>query len=52
MDADELRPLEGGRGLFPNHSPGFYADDDCLVDAVRVHAGVAVAHLAGEITVL
>ncbi|PVZ60198.1 M20 metallopeptidase family protein [Arthrobacter sp. H-02-3] len=50
IDGDQLRPVEGGRGLFPNHSPGFYADDDCLVDAVRVHAGLAVGHLAGEIT--
>ena len=51
IDGDGLRPVEGGRGLFPNHSPGFYADDDCLVHAVRVYAGIAVGHLTGEITV-
>lgn len=43
----ELRPEPAGRGLVPNHHPGFYADDGCLTDAVRVHAHVAVDHLLG-----
>jgi hypothetical protein len=30
-----------------NHNPAFYADDDCLVDSVRIHAHVAIDHLTG-----
>ena len=44
-----LRPEEGGRGIAPNHSPAFYADDDSLVDSLRVHVHVAIDHLLGEI---
>ncbi|XIE81381.1 amidohydrolase [Streptomyces sp. SBR177] len=44
-------PVPGGRGLVTNHNPGFYADDDTLVTGVRLHAHVALAHLAGELTV-
>jgi amidohydrolase len=45
----DLLPLPGGRGLFPNHSPGFYADDDALADSLRIHVHVAVDHLAGRL---
>ncbi|MFJ4908935.1 M20 family metallopeptidase [Streptomyces sp. NPDC093249] len=42
-------PEPGGRGLATNHNPGFYADDDTLVTAVRLHAHVAHDHLAGAL---
>jgi amidohydrolase len=42
-------PLEGGRGLVPNHHPAFYADDHALLTSLRIHAHVAVDHLAGSI---
>jgi amidohydrolase len=47
MDGDRVVPVEGGRGLGPNHHPAFYADDAALLDDVRVHAHVAVDHLLG-----
>lgn len=47
---DRIEPLPGGRGLVPNHHPAFYADDDALVTSLRIHAHVAVDHLAGRIT--
>lgn len=37
---DPARPI-------PNHHPAFYADDASLLDAVRIHAHVAVDHLTG-----
>jgi len=37
----QLRPVEGGRGAVPNHNPAFYADDDCLLDSLRIHAHIA-----------
>ena len=46
----ELREVPGGRGLVVNHNPGFYADDSVLVTGVRLHAAVAVGHLAGRIS--
>ncbi|MGW1228297.1 M20 metallopeptidase family protein [Streptomyces sp. NPDC002530] len=45
-----LEPVPGGRGLIPNHSPRFYADDDALLAGVRLHCHVAYGHLDGEIT--
>ncbi|UGT41358.1 amidohydrolase [Nocardia yamanashiensis] len=42
-------PVAGGRGLFMNHNPHFYADDDTLVTGVRLHAQVAYDHLTGVI---
>ena len=42
-----LVPSEGGRGLAPNHSPRFYADDDALLTSLRVQVHVAVDHLTG-----
>ena len=47
IDGQALAPLEGGRGLAPNHSPRFYADDDSLVTSLRVHVHVALDHLTG-----
>ncbi|MGB3697732.1 MAG: peptidase dimerization domain-containing protein [Gordonia sp. (in: high G+C Gram-positive bacteria)] len=44
-------PTPGGRGVAPNHSPKFYADDDTLQIGVRLHAHVAVDHLAGALAV-
>jgi amidohydrolase len=49
MDGDRVLPVEGGRGLAPNHHPAFYADDASLLDDVRVHAHVAVDHLLGDL---
>ncbi|MBA2953799.1 amidohydrolase [Nocardioides sp. MAH-18] len=49
MDGDRVLPVEGGRGLAPNHHPAFYADDASLLDNVRVHAHVAVDHLLGDL---
>ncbi|MBL1077284.1 amidohydrolase [Nocardia sp. 2] len=42
-------PTPGGRGMFMNHNPHFYVDDDTLVTGVRLHAHVAHDHLAGLI---
>ncbi|MEU0545493.1 amidohydrolase [Nocardia sp. NPDC005978] len=42
-------PTPGGRGLFMNHNPHFYADDDTLVTGVRLHAHVAWDHLTGTL---
>ncbi|MFE3259971.1 amidohydrolase [Nocardia sp. NPDC059091] len=42
-------PMPGGRGLFMNHNPHFYADDDTLVTGVRLHAQVAYDHLSGAL---
>ncbi|WP_313674434.1 amidohydrolase [Mycolicibacterium sp.] len=41
------RPQDGGRGLVVNHNPAFYADDATLTTGVRLHAHVALDHLAG-----
>jgi metal-dependent amidase/aminoacylase/carboxypeptidase family protein len=49
-EGPRLVPVEGGRGMVPNHHPAFYADDDSLIGGVRVHAHVAVDHLGGAIT--
>ena len=45
-----VAPIEGGRGLAPNHHPAFYADEDALETSVRIHAQIAVDHLAGRLT--
>jgi amidohydrolase len=42
---DSLAPAPGGRGLASNHNPGFYADDDALLESLRIHVHVAVDHL-------
>ncbi|MBB3116039.1 M20 metallopeptidase family protein [Corynebacterium bovis] len=50
VDEDgEPVPEDGGRGLVPNHSPRFYANDDALVTGVRMHAHVALDHLRGAL---
>ncbi|WP_433564912.1 amidohydrolase [Nocardia sp. CA-151230] len=50
LDAAGLpAPIPGGRGLFMNHNPHFYADDDTLVTGVRLHAQVAYDHLRGAL---
>lgn len=43
-------PEKGGRGIVPNHNPGFYADDESLLTGVELHLAVARAHLNGELT--
>lgn len=43
-----VAPIDGGRGLAPNHNPGFYADEASLETSVRIHANVAVDHLTGR----
>lgn len=47
IDNGTLLAVDGGRGLEPNHSPRFYADDDSLADSLRIHLHVAFDHLAG-----
>jgi len=42
-----LGPVEGGRGLAMNHNPGFYVDQNVLLDSLRIHIQVACDHLAG-----
>ncbi|MET7301081.1 hypothetical protein [Embleya sp. NPDC005575] len=49
-DDGSVRPIPGGRGLIPNHNPGFYVNDDCLVQGVRLHCNVAFDHLTGTLT--
>ncbi len=48
MVDESLAPVEGGRGLAMNHSPGFYADEDALLDSLRIHLHVAYDHLTGQ----
>ncbi|MFN8520281.1 MAG: amidohydrolase [Chloroflexota bacterium] len=50
IDGQRLLPTDGGRGVVPNHSPAFYADDDALVTSLRIHAHVALDHLTGSIS--
>lgn len=47
---DSLEPVESGRGMAMNHNPGFYADEDALLDSLRIHAHVAFDHLLGVAT--
>ncbi|MFD4429806.1 amidohydrolase [Nocardia sp. NPDC058497] len=44
-----VEPVPGGRGIYLNHNPHFYADDDTLVTGVRLHSYVAYDHLRGAI---
>ncbi|MDO8150531.1 M20 family metallopeptidase [Isoptericola sp. b408] len=44
-----LQPVDGGRGLWPNHNPHFYFDDGVLVDGVRLHSHVTYDFLTGAI---
>lgn len=44
-----LQPISGGRGLVASHNPAFYADETALVTGVRLHAHVAIDHLAGDL---
>ncbi|WP_280388055.1 M20 metallopeptidase family protein [Nocardia wallacei] len=50
-DSGMPRPAPGGRGLYINHNPHFYADDDTLVTGVRLHSYVAYDHLSGTLVV-
>ncbi|WP_067572598.1 M20 metallopeptidase family protein [Nocardia acidivorans] len=49
-DTGQIRPIPGGRGIYMNHSPLFYADDDTLVTGVRLHCHAAYDHLTGALT--
>jgi amidohydrolase len=42
-------PIPGGRGMYMNHNPHFYADDNTLVTGVRLHSHVAYDHLTGTL---
>ncbi|MFQ6398560.1 M20 metallopeptidase family protein [Nocardia sp. KC 131] len=42
-------PLGRGRGMIPNHHPAFYANDDALLDSLRLHTHMVVDHLHGLI---
>ncbi len=46
-----MAPEPGGRGIAMNHNPHFYADDSVLDTGVRIHANVALDHLAGAISI-
>lgn len=50
LEGDRVLPVDGGRGLAPNHHPSFYADDDALAGSLRVHVQVAVDHLLGNVS--
>lgn len=50
VDGTRMVATDGGRGPVPNHNPRFYAVDEGLSVGVRLHAHVAVDHLAGELT--
>jgi amidohydrolase len=47
----KLVELPGGRGMAFNHNSRFCARDDALEVGVRLHAHVAVDHLAGSLVV-
>lgn len=40
---------DGGRGMVPNHNPGFYVEDSVLATGAALHTQVALDHLAGKI---
>ncbi len=44
-----LEPTPRGRGMYMNHNPHFYADDDTLVTGVRLHTYMAYDHLRGAV---
>lgn len=44
-----LGPVQGGRGMYMNHNPRFYADDDTLATGVRLHTYIAYDHLRGAV---
>ncbi|MGW4371836.1 M20 metallopeptidase family protein [Nocardia takedensis] len=48
-DTGNPYPTRGGRGLYMNHNPHFYADDDTLVTGVRLHCHIAYDHLTGAV---
>lgn len=48
---ESLVAVDGGRGLEMNHSPAFYADEDALLDSLRIHVHVAYDHLTGQAAV-
>ncbi|MFJ1458291.1 M20 family metallopeptidase [Nocardia sp. N2S4-5] len=48
-DAGAPHPTAGGRGVYFNHNPHFYADDDTLVTGVRMHCHIAYDHLTGAL---
>ncbi|MFW0787892.1 M20 family metallopeptidase [Gordonia sp. CPCC 206044] len=50
LTVDSIEPVEGGRGIAMNHAPNFYADDDALLDYLRIFAHVANDHLHGAAT--
>ena len=51
LTGESLAPAEGGRGMAMNHNPGFYADEDALLDSLRIHVHVAYDHLTGQAAV-
>ncbi|SDD05044.1 M20 metallopeptidase family protein [Glycomyces harbinensis] len=49
LTATGVEPAPGGPGMVFNHNPAFYAEDAVLPIGARLHATVAVDHLAGRI---
>jgi amidohydrolase len=44
-----IRPIEGGKGIYYNHSPHFYINEEVLVTGVRLHVNTVFDFLNGKI---
>lgn len=44
-----IRPTEGGKGVYYNHSPRFYVNEEVLVTGVRLHINMVFDFLNGKI---
>lgn len=51
FNGSNLVAAEAGRGLWYNHSPRFYADDETLSTGVRLHVHIAADYLFGQLNV-
>ncbi len=46
-----IRPIEGGKGVYYNHSPRFYVNEEVLVTGVRLHVNMVFDFLNGKIQI-
>jgi amidohydrolase len=44
-----IRPKEGGRGLYFNHNPNFYLNEEVFITGVRLHVNMVFDFLNGRI---
>lgn len=44
-----IQPIKGGKGLYFNHSPNWYINEEVLVTGVRVHVNIVFDFLNGKI---